>query len=681
MRDGAVGSFMIRPSDKSPGDYSLSLRYQDGVTRFLIRRQGQQYTMGGRVFCSIDDVVKRYKHEHIVEGLSLNEPVLRPSVLEIPNRPTTPSNRCSDQMDGFTFPPQTSGQVSIINTSQQASKRGYLVKKGHRNKWKRMFCVLDADEQRLSFFENEKRTKPKMLLDLTFSTVYAVLESFFGRPNCFQVVVRALGESRMTYLCADTPDLANEWMDAVQKICGKSKSLDVIDVDVKQLRSLELNVIEAHKLPLNKVSHPYCMVSLNEVKTCRTKTFEGQTPLWNEEFKFNDLPSDVSSFTLSLYNKSWRTKDVLIGHVLVPLNKLPKGQTVDDWYPLAAASHGKAEVGNVRIRVKFTHEIIMPVEEYEALKEILLDEDLVAVTALGQVCKDRVVLASTLLKIFRHEKQEIFLLKTMNAREIEKQDEQATLFRGASLATSLMDQYMKMVAIPYLQHTIKDVILKILECKQSCELNPAKMEKGADTVVNLKQLLEFLFEAIDAIFTSAEECPKTLRYLFGCLQQNVKDKWADNQTVRTRVVSGFLFLRLFCPAIMNPKTCNLMSELPSATAARTLTLVAKCLQKLANLVEFGAKESCMTPVNPFMQKNRERMVSFMDELSDVRECPKTHEQVSSDPARDLASLHDLCIVYENELKQLSTTQTDLKKLVSVIEALRRREQQYVQESR
>lgn len=29
------------------------------------------------------------------------------------------------------------------------------------------------------------------------------------RPNCFQVVVRALGESRMTYLCADTQDQAN----------------------------------------------------------------------------------------------------------------------------------------------------------------------------------------------------------------------------------------------------------------------------------------------------------------------------------------------------------------------------------------------------------------------------------------------------------------------------------------
>ena len=49
-------------------------------------------------------------------------------------------------------------------------------------------------------------------------------------------------------------------------------------------------------------------------------------------------------------------------------------------------------------------------------------------------------------------------------------EEVSTLFRGTSLTTTLMDQYMKMVAIPYLQKTIGDVVAKILDCKQSCEV-------------------------------------------------------------------------------------------------------------------------------------------------------------------------------------------------------------------
>jgi len=75
-------------------------------------------------------------------------------------------------------------------------------------------------------------------------------------------------------------------MEAIKKFCGKPMNTNLGERDVKQLRSLEVIIVEAHKLSSNKVSHPYCMISLNEVKTCRTKTQEGHSPIWNEEFKF-----------------------------------------------------------------------------------------------------------------------------------------------------------------------------------------------------------------------------------------------------------------------------------------------------------------------------------------------------------------------------------------------------------
>ncbi|KAJ7365843.1 Ras GTPase-activating protein 1 [Desmophyllum pertusum] len=131
---------------------------------------------------------------------------------------------------------------------------------------------------------------------------------------------------------------------------------------------------------------------------------------------------------------------------------------------------------------------------------------------------------------------------------------------------------------------------------------------------------------------------------------------------------------------MNPKICNMMSESPSSCAARTLTLVAKCLQNLANLVEFGLKESFMTPVNPFILKNKEKMVAFLDDLANVTQSPPITEQVSSDLSRDLAALHDICWAYKSELQQLSQSQPGLKKLVAVTETLRQREQQFLQEN-
>jgi len=105
--------------------------------------------------------------------------------------------------------------------------------------------------------------------------------------------------------------------------------------------------------------------------------------------------------------------------------------------------------------------------------------------------------------------------------------------------------------------------------------------------------------------------------------------------------SGFVFLRLICPAIVNPRIFNIIAgellmtnsfklfllnrhqqhfwqslkrcllinllnvkkkcftlfisaDPPSPIASRTLTLVAKAVQNLANLVEFGAKVNTKT---------------------------------------------------------------------------------------
>lgn len=88
---------------------------------------------------------------------------------------------------------------------------------------------------------------------------------------------------------------------------------------------------------------------------------------------------------------------------------------------------------------------------------------------------------------------------------------------------------------------------------------------------------------------SSEACPRSVRYICGCLQKAVAAKWADERFVRARVVSGFVFLRLLCPALLNPRQFGLVSEQPSVSATRSLVMVAKCLQNLANLVEFGGK--------------------------------------------------------------------------------------------
>ncbi|XP_014294601.1 ras GTPase-activating protein 1 [Halyomorpha halys] len=673
------GSFLVRPSDNSPGDYSLFFHINNQIQRFRIEKKGVRYLMGGRTFECLDAVINRYRKEQIVEGHTLLQPVCR----------------TMSESDGPVKSKEVQHAEKIYATLRECREQvglkkikgikmqGYLSKKSEKNKkWKSMYFVLivDGTDTHLMFYDNPKRTKPKGLIDLSCAYLYQVHDSVFERPNCFQIVERALPcLATTTYLSATTADMAQDWITAIKPLCVAQMARSPKVQRLRELRCLQLHILEAHRIPYKFVPNPFCVISLNQVKVARTKVKNGPEPFWDEEFILDDVPPDVITFTITVYNKGKRSKDTEIAEVTVELSSLTNGDEVEDWYCLSGVTP-MGEWGSLRLRLRYLHDLIMPREEYSPIQELILDPSLEVVRALADVCHlDRVPLANSLLRIFRHEKREADLLKSLNDAEIEKEEETSTLFRAASLTTTLMDLYMKSVCTGFLQSAVQDVIYKLLEAKQSCELNPNKMESPDDACANAEFLLQVLDEVTLSIFMSADACPKTVRYICGCLQKSVVGKWPHERFVRTRVVSGFIFLRLLCPAILNPRQFNLISEPAPPMAARSLIMVAKCLQNLANLVEFGGKEPYMEVVNPFILKNKERMVVFLDQLSNVTDKPESEgERGKGDPARDLGTLHHICVSHLKELQQLGKNHATLKKLVTVTEMLSKHKQKYLE---
>ncbi len=59
------------------------------------------------------------------------------------------------------------------------------------------------------------------------------------------------------------------------------------------------------------------------------------------------------------------------------------------------------------------------------------------------------------------------------------------------------------------------------------------------------------------------------------------------------------------------------TENPRPRAQRTLTLIAKSLQGLANMSTFGAKEPWMEPMNTFLQTSRPEFKAFVDKICSV----------------------------------------------------------------
>ncbi|KAK2845595.1 hypothetical protein Q7C36_010449 [Tachysurus vachellii] len=678
MTAGQVCSFLVRPSDSTPGDYSLFFRTNENIQRFKIcPTPNNQYMMGGRYYNSVKDIIEHYRKEQIVEGYNLKDPV---------------PNQQQEQVVCNIIDENREIYKTIRRKTKDAFyknivKKGYLlINKGKGKRWKNLYFILEGNDAQLIYFESEKRaTKPKGLIDLSVSSVYCVHDSLFGRPNCFQIVIQHFSEEQcIFYFAGETPEQAQDWMKCLQTFCSnlRKPTQAISNKRLRQVSSLVLYVEEAHKLPIKHFTNPYCNIYLNSVHVARTHPRDGQNPVFTEEFIFDDLSSEINRFEISLSNKTKKSKESDILFMRCHLSRLQRGQMIDEWFPLSSHVPLKGiEPGSLRVRARYSMEKIMPEEEYNEFKEVILQRDFHVIYALAHVCgQDRTLLASILLRIFRHEKAEAPLLRTLNDREINVEDEATTLFRATTLASTLMEQYMKATATPFVHHALKDTILKVMESKQSCELNPSKLEKNEDVQLNLANLLTILSELVEKIFMAAEILPPTLRFIYGCLQKSVQQKWPTNTTMRTRVVSGFVFLRLICPAILNPRMFNIISDPPSATAGRTLTLVAKSVQNLANLVEFGAKEPYMEGVNPFIKNNKQRMIMFLDELGNVPDLPDAPEHFRTDLTRDLAALHEICAIHSDELRTLSNErgaqQHVLKKLLAVTELLQQKQVQY-----
>ena len=241
------------------------------------------------------------------------------------------------------------------------------------------------------------------------------------------------------------------------------------------------------------------------------------------------------------------------------------------------------------------------------------------------------------------------LMEHTTRREILATPTPETLFRGNSIATKLIDVYMKMIGFPYLHKTLQHLIRPIFALKKAVELDPSKIEKGEDPARNAKVLIEYIDSFLSSIFQSLDDCPSVLKCIFAHMRKQVEERFQDHPdlpTVRHTVVSSMIFLRFFVPAILNPKLFEMMEDFANEKASRTLTLIAKTIQNLANLVEFGEKESYMLPLNATISHRIPDMQAFLEAISQTSDSFEfsMHDCSDSEPIwleKELATIHHI----------------------------------------
>eukprot|EP01103_Thecamoeba_quadrilineata_P002310 TRINITY_DN12286_c0_g1_i1.p1 TRINITY_DN12286_c0_g1~~TRINITY_DN12286_c0_g1_i1.p1 ORF type:complete len:996 (-),score=232.04 TRINITY_DN12286_c0_g1_i1:187-3174(-) len=485
--------------------------------------------------------------------------------------------------------------------------------------------------------------------------------------------------------------------------------------------TLLVKVIEARDLAArdaNGLSDPYVVLSLGK-QNFKTKVVKKNlNPIYNIEYVFEVSSKDIS---LKVEMRDWDKvgTHLFMGLVEIGLDCLEEGVHHDDWYLLGPKSSGSAlrdsmrdsqynspvmsppsssfissenslgsggkkvsgkkerkKTGDIRLKLQWTIERILPLVKYERLVNMLFEEDFKWVHEIARLPGDKEGIATCLCKIFHASDKIVDLISFVTTEEINSQTEPEVLFRSNTLGTKLVDAYQKMVGSQYLKNVISPLVLPLYNDKKSYEVDPTKIDKTESLERNTSQLLLILNQLLNSIFSSATQIPSSIKTIYKNLRESAINRFPDHQDVQYTVLSSFFFLRLVCPCIMNPKLFHLTPDHPSDQTARTFTLAAKSVQTLANLNLFGVKEAYMTPFNEFfIQPNLDSMKLFLSLISVPDQEQYVVPEIEIYVERELSVLHVYLeqnrqnLLVDQDGSKMTKTTCDLIKIIDELNAV------------
>ncbi|GEM09828.1 ras GTPase-activating protein 1 [Rhodotorula toruloides] len=378
-------------------------------------------------------------------------------------------------------------------------------------------------------------------------------------------------------------------------------------------------------------SEAFCEIEMGGEVVAQTAVRKGTSPFWNETFVFSDLPPLVSPITIRVLQSSSKhpTKPLLIGTATVRVPDLPRQQIVEDWWAVKPANPTKSSdaIGELSLSLKINEEVVLPSRDYQEILNLLTDDpeaDLASDIAL-EFPADLEEVTCILLRVYSA--KSLLLPRVLRLADLEidinarNNRSAAILFRGNTILTKTIELYLRLIGAEYLDASIGNVIRRICADKVEIEIDPMKVKPGTkekDLLANTHALHEWTLALWNSIYDAREKCPHDLRQIFDHIQTVVVEKYGqseDQKNTRWTCVSAFIFLRFFVPAVLNPKLFFIVSNPPDPKAQRTLTLVAKTLQGLANFSSFGQKEPWMLPMNAFVRENHAALVDFLEHVS------------------------------------------------------------------
>lgn len=232
-----------------------------------------------------------------------------------------------------------------------------------------------------------------------------------------------------------------------------------------------------------------------------------------------------------------------------------------------------------------------------------------------------------------------------------------TLFRGSSIFSRSLEKYNLRIGQEYLEKVFVDYFQQISDENKDCEIDPRyvriqerarrlgktmeqieeevpdsdedddsedeesyqKREKKIASIVesNFNNLYNYVELIWSKIYRTSNDLPEQIKLQLKNFRTKVDLACdPDDKVTALNCLSAFIFLRFFCPAILNPKLFYLTKNHQTGNSQRTLTLIAKILLNFANRQEFSPhKEPHLVLMNKFLTKHRDEIFDYFDKIT------------------------------------------------------------------
>lgn len=440
----------------------------------------------------------------------------------------------------------------------------------------------------------------------------------------------------------------------------------------------------------------FCEIMIDDAPYARTSVKDSTTNavFWGEQFDFPGLAEGMHVIKINLFRvsdsksssskKNSKQKITTVGTATYSVEKLMENNNlVESWMPIDIPSGTKSKENNSTIRLKFklTKTMVLPLEKYKHFADLLTQRYLQICTVFepyiltGQkeeMGKGLVYFLHNVGKV----KDYLTNLAFEKVQQCEDENEEQLLFRNNSIATKSVESYMKLVGRKYLHEALKQPINEICQhpdnTSNDWEVDPTRILNANPSQINSNQnrLEQMTQRFFNSIVESVNAFPSELRQLYAGWKQKCHELNVPH--LHHRLVCSTLFLRLICPAILNPSLFELRNDLPSEKASRALTLIAKCIHNLANNQKFGNKEHYMEFMNKFITANNGKMDMFLNRISSAED---SYSHSSSgfdgyiDPGKELARLQQILLGIVVKSPAKSELTKSLYPLVQILEDL------------